>query len=295
MLGKRRYIFVILIIISLIILTGCSVRKTVRDKEVKEFTKYILESNEKVKDLSFYFLRPYLAGDLVHDGDLEKEDFQNIIDEFDKKIDIEFMQRIGDRYWGGSRPNEFILYVHVDKNKSDKNKHFYDYEISSEYNKTFRSDEDPENIDGYQTWHIFDNEYRKIIIDGDGDKWIETWGVRLETKNITSTGLTLICIQFEGGPRGELQTDSFYFLEEKVENQWIPLEIIETEYERAWTDEAWIIPMNDEVEWEVNWEDLYGELAPGFYRIGKNIMDFRNTEDYDEKTYYANFEVLENK
>lgn len=290
MFEKRKYIFMILIISSLLLFTACSVRKNVKSKEVKVFTNSILESNKKVKDLSFYFLRPYLAGELIHEGDLDKEDFKKLIDEFDKKIDIEFMQRIGDKYWNGSRPNEFILYVYVDKKRSDKNKHTYDYKISSEYNKTYRSDENPENIDGYQTWHISNNEDREIIIDR--DKWIETWGVRLNTKNITSTGLTLTCIQSDGEPTGELQTGSYYFIEEKIDNQWIPVERLASEYKSAWTDEAWTIPMNDEVEWDVNWKELYGELSPGYYRIGKNIIDFRNTGDYDEKTYYANFEVL---
>lgn len=294
MLGKRRYIFVVFLIISLIIFTGCSVRKTLRDKEVKEFKEYILESNEKVKDLSFYFIRPYLAGDLVHEGDLEKEDFKDIIDEFDKKIDIEFMQRIGDRYWGGSRPNEFNLYIHVDENRSDKKKHRYDYQISSQYNKTYRSDENPENIDGYKTWYISDNEHRRVLIEGDGEKRIETWGIRLDTRNISPTGLTLVCIQFDGEVNDDLETDSFYFLEEKIENQWIPLEMKEIEDEIAWTDETWTIPINDEVEWEVEWEDLYGELSPGYYRIGKNIRKLKDT-DYREETYYANFEVLKNK
>ena len=68
--------------------------------------------------------------------------------------------------------------------------------------------------------------------------------------------------------------------------------MLASEYERAWTDDAWIIPMNDGVEWEVNWKELYGELSVGYYRIGKNIIDFRDTGDYDEETYYANFEVL---
>ena len=29
-------------------------------------------------------------------------------------IDIEFMQGIGDKYWGGSRPSEFNLYLYID-------------------------------------------------------------------------------------------------------------------------------------------------------------------------------------
>lgn len=292
MLKKGKYILGILIICCLLLFTGCSVRKNVRNKEVKEFTKSILESNKKVKDLSFYFIRPYLGGELVYDGDLDKQDFQNLIHEFDEKIDIEFMQRIGDKYWGGSRPSSFVLYIYVDNKRNDKNEHTYDYLISSRYNKTHVHDENPENIDGYKTWKISDNKNRAIIIDADGDKRVEAWGVGLNTKNITSTGLTLTCYQSVGEPTGELSTDSYYFLEEKINDEWVPIEILPSEYERAWTDEAWIIPTNDEVEWEVNWKELYGELSAGYYRIGKNIRDFRDTSDYDEEIYFANFEVL---
>lgn len=292
MFKKRKYITCIVLIFCLLLFTGCSVRKTVRNKEVKEFTKSILESNEKIKDLNFEFIRPQLEAELVHDGDLDKEDFQKLIAEFDKKIDIEFMQRIGDKYWGGARPSRCVLYVYIDNKRNDKHGHTYDYKISSRYNKTHIHDENPENIDGYKTWSIGDNKYRAVIIDGDGDKRTETWGVGLNTTNITPTGLTLICYQSEGEPTGDLSTGSYYFLEERIDNKWTSVEILPSEYERAWTDEAWMISMNDEVEWEVNWEELYGELPAGYYRIGKNIMDFRDTGDYDEETYYANFEVL---
>lgn len=49
--------------------------------------------------------------------------------------------------------------------------------------------------------------------------------------------------------------------------------------------------MNDSCEWEVNWELLYGVLAEGKYRIGKEITDFRDTGDYDSAIYYAEFEI----
>ena len=52
-----------------------------------------------------------------------------------------------------------------------------------------------------------------------------------------------------------------------------------------------MIPENSKVEWQVNWAWLYGQLSPGKYRIGKNIMYFRGTGDYDQKMYYAEFEI----
>lgn len=65
------------------------------------------------------------------------------------------------------------------------------------------------------------------------------------------------------------------------------------EHELAWTMEAWAIPSNTETEWEVNWSRLYGELPAGTYRISKSVMDFRDTGDYDTKTYYAGFDLVD--
>ena len=42
---------------------------------------------------------------------------------------------------------------------------------------------------------------------------------------------------------------------------------------------------------ETRWSALYGELAPGSYRLGKQVMDFRGTGDYDTRDYYAYFDI----
>ena len=161
---KRIFISGILLIIFLLLLTGCSVRKNVKIKEVKEFTQSILESNEKIRDLDFYFIRPYLGANLVYDGDLDKEELQSLIDEIKTLIDIDFMQGIGDKYWKGTRPHEFIVYVYID-NMDNKREGDYDYLISSRYNKTYIHNEEPDNIDGYETWHIEDRDYNEILIN----------------------------------------------------------------------------------------------------------------------------------
>lgn len=63
--------------------------------------------------------------------------------------------------------------------------------------------------------------------------------------------------------------------------------------EIGWTSEAWMIPMNSEREWEANWEWLYGKLPAGTYRIGKEIMDFRGSSDYDIAVYYVEFNITD--
>ena len=66
---------------------------------------------------------------------------------------------------------------------------------------------------------------------------------------------------------------------------------IPEETEVAWTAEAWIISAEGTTKWDINWEWLYGTLPSGRYRIGKNVMDFRGTGDYDTAMYYAEFEI----
>ena len=119
----------------------------------------------------------------------------------------------------------------------------------------------------------------------------ETWGVILTAEDITSTSVTIKCIQSGGKPTGELQTGSWYILETWTkEKGWIQMPYI-IDGEIGWTSEAWIIPMNDTCEWKVNWEWLYGAVPSGKYRIGKSIMDFRKSGDFDTAIYYAEFEI----
>ncbi len=121
----------------------------------------------------------------------------------------------------------------------------------------------------------------------------DPWGVKLTAKNITPSGLTIVCTQQDGEPTGELNTGSYYGLEVLRDGEWVEVELLPMEYELAWTSEAWMIPNNAETEWEVNWSRLYGELPAGSYRISKSVMDFRGTGDYDTKTYYAGFDLVD--
>lgn len=119
----------------------------------------------------------------------------------------------------------------------------------------------------------------------------ETWGITLTAENITPTSATIKCTQSDGEPTGELYTGSWYILENWTqENGWTEMPYI-IDGEIGWTQEAWIIPMNNTCEWEVNWEWLYGKLSVGKYRIGKEITDFRATGDYDEAIYFVEFEI----
>jgi len=118
------------------------------------------------------------------------------------------------------------------------------------------------------------------------------WGLTFEVKDVTPTGLTIVCTQSGGEPTGELQTGSYYFIEKKEGDRWGGMEYTEIEEDQVgWTAEAWIIAPDNTLEWEVDWSWLYGELPAGEYRIGKSVMDWRETGDYDEAGIYAEFRI----
>ena len=135
----------------LLILVESNPNKRVRMKEVRQFTETVCRSYEHIKELKFYFQRPGLRAEMVYEGPLDKEKLICIMEDFKALVDVEFMQKIGDNYWGGARPSDFELYIYSNKDKEGND---YDYRICSQYNKTYRSDENPDNIDGYKTWTI---------------------------------------------------------------------------------------------------------------------------------------------
>jgi len=121
----------------------------------------------------------------------------------------------------------------------------------------------------------------------------DEWGIGLAAENISQTGLTIVCRQRGKEPSGRLQTGSYYSLERLEEGQWEALDMLPQEGELMWTQEAWLISAETDTRWEVDWEWLYGSLPAGRYRIGKEIMDFREPGDFDEKMYYACFDIVD--
>lgn len=116
----------------------------------------------------------------------------------------------------------------------------------------------------------------------------DDWGIQMSVENATLNGLTLVIEQAGGQPTGDLQTGDPYLLEVKVDDEWIPLKI--KQKDAAFHSVAYNIPKNSTTRFEVEWEWLYGTLTTTTeYRIGKEIMDFRETGDYDIRTYYAYF------
>lgn len=118
------------------------------------------------------------------------------------------------------------------------------------------------------------------------------WGVALETQNVTSKGLTIVCYHSGGENVYELHTGSYYVLQKLENESWVDVEYLSHEHPVGWTAEAWNIQKEGTTTWEVNWEWLYGELPAGEYRIGKEITNSRGTGDSDSEMIYADFTVM---
>lgn len=118
---------------------------------------------------------------------------------------------------------------------------------------------------------------------------ISEWGVTLSVKNITAEGLTLVCTQGGGSLTGDLQTGEDYRVEVLQNDVWTEVPYIIDNF--GWNELAWVIPDGETVEWEIDWMWLYGQLAPGQYRLVKEFMDFRKTADYDIREAWVEFEI----
>lgn len=117
----------------------------------------------------------------------------------------------------------------------------------------------------------------------------DKWGLALYTDSVTKTGMTIRFEQFGGNSTGELQTGAWYKLETTVNDEW---QDVKANVDNAvWNSIAYGIKKNDITELEVNWEFLYGEITPGYYRLSKKIMDFRAAGDYDEEIYQVYFSI----
>ena len=114
----------------------------------------------------------------------------------------------------------------------------------------------------------------------------EEWGVRMSAEDVTTTGLTLVLERTAEGY--ECMTGEPFRLERWADGTWLELDTVpyEGEGELVWTDIGWLFPdeAGGRYEHPVSWTLLYGELAPGRYRMVKDVSGAE---------LYAEFEVAE--
>ncbi len=117
------------------------------------------------------------------------------------------------------------------------------------------------------------------------------WGIALTVDAVMGDGLELTIHQSGGSYTGTLQYGSEYKVMMWQDGVWKPLPYIQDNL--AWTLQAYTVPIEDSVSYEINWNWCYGTLSAGKYRLVKEFMDFRGTANYDEEEYYVDFEIKE--
>ena len=110
-------------------------------------------------------------------------------------------------------------------------------------------------------------------------------------KDITPTGATFVFDQYDAdAPKGELIYGAEFVVEVLKNGEWERAPITK-EGDHAFILIGYTLPCEEITELEIDWGWLYGELAPGEYRIGKGIDDSVETGDSDSYTVYAHFSL----
>lgn len=114
-------------------------------------------------------------------------------------------------------------------------------------------------------------------------------GVTMAGKDdtISATGITVV---LKNNSDKECIYGEFFLLEQKFNNSWyeVPV-IIDGNY--GFNSIGYELSPGDSGEWEIDWDWLYGSLEAGQYRIIKDILDFRDTGDFDKYFLAAEFTI----
>ncbi len=142
---------------------------------------------------------------------------------------------------------------------------------------------------------------QKILSDLTAMGWLEAvndmnadfpdWGLTLSVKDVTPTGLTLVCTKKGGNPTGRLMCGTDYRLLVSEDGKWKNVPTVLEEY--GWDDLGYRISEEKDTEFPISWEWLYGKLAAGTYRLAKEFSDHRGPGDYDKAMYWVEFEISE--
>jgi len=120
------------------------------------------------------------------------------------------------------------------------------------------------------------------------------FGLSITAKNVSESGLTMIFEKQHGGETGRLQFGESYYIEQQVGSHWeaVPYAVDIEKENIVWHQIAYLINDSEPyTEYELDWSYLYGSLTPGTYRIVKEIIDFRETADYDTFETYCYFNI----
>ncbi|MBS5934216.1 MAG: hypothetical protein KIC94_15260 [Clostridiales bacterium] len=119
-----------------------------------------------------------------------------------------------------------------------------------------------------------------------GDESIVPEGISMSVQmdSVTKKGAVITLLNKSDK---DYQYGDQYYLQKHEDGRWYDVPYVIENY--GFNDIAYGLEKNNKSEFKVDWNWLYGELEPGEYRIVKDIMDFRDTGDYDVYTLTAEF------
>lgn len=136
----------------------------------------------------------------------------------------------------------------------------------------------------------FDRDRREggaYLYSSDSD--VPEIGLTFSVRQITPSGAVLVFSQYDpDASSGELQYGDDFLLERKTDSGWEAVPVV-IEGDSGFHAVAYVIPAGETHVQTLSWDWLYGELAPGTYRVKKTVCDFRGSGDFDRYPVSASF------
>lgn len=112
---------------------------------------------------------------------------------------------------------------------------------------------------------------------------------RLSVEMAAPSGATLAISDLEQEYVGELSDNGEFWLEQWDGDKYVPLE---PKAGTSWSDQVTVLPYTtDTVRLELDWEESYGALPSGYYRIGKYYTLTTDSGEVRRAACYAKFRL----
>ena len=89
--------------------------------------------------------------------------------------------------------------------------------------------------------------------------------ISINIKDITPTSATIV---IKDTNESSYTYSEWYEIEKEVDSKWEKLEV---NNDMVFNDKGYKVDGNNTIEFDMNWEDYYGSLEPGNYRLIKRV------------------------
>lgn len=121
------------------------------------------------------------------------------------------------------------------------------------------------------------------------------WNLSMTVTDIRPNGLTVQFVQtgpFPGSDQASLIYGNEYSLQTFENGQWADVPLLPQEQEVVWNEDVYRIFMDNISGHVISWDQLYGSLPAGRYRISKEVtLDWTGKEP-ESYTFRAEFEIM---